>query len=313
MNETVVETRNLVKRYRDVVAVDNASLSIRSGEVFGLLGPNGAGKTTTILALLGLLPVDSGEIDLFGNRFTGRELALKGRIGVVPQELAIFEELTAEENLRFFGGLYGIRGRLLSERVDEALEIAGLTERRKKQPKTFSGGMKRRLNAAAGLIHRPELLIMDEPTVGIDPQSRNHILDVVRSLNAAGTTIIYTSHYMEEVSALCNTIAIMDHGRVIASGTEDDLVSIIERDERIVLSVSHVYPAVLEAMSKLPGVRECEQRDHRIELTAERGQVSLSRLIERANANGCEVTSANVERPSLESVFLTLTGRSLRD
>ncbi len=311
--EQVVETRNMVKRYGDMVAVDNASLTVRSGEIFGLLGPNGAGKTTAIKVLLGLLSPDSGEVELFGERFRGDELSLKARMGVVPQHLAILEDLSAEENLRFFGRLYGVRGELLSRRVGEALDFVGLSERRRELPKKFSGGMKRRLNIAAALVHQPELLIMDEPTVGIDPQSRNHILESVRALREGGMTIVYTSHYMEEVSSICDRIVILDHGRVIASGSEEELVRFVEREERISLSLNRVFPAVVEELEKMPGVVQCEQNEREIVLMAGANQLRLSRLIEQVSAHGCEVLSANVERPTLESVFLTLTGRSLRD
>ena len=229
----LVEVKNLVKRYKDVLAVDNVSLSIEEGEILGLLGPNGAGKTTTINAMIGLTKVDSGEILIFGKNFKDCELEIKRNLGVIPQDIAIFEDLTAYENLCYFGKLYGLKGSLLKERVEEALEFTGLLDRKKQYPKKFSNGMKRRLNIACALVHHPKLIIMDEPTVGIDPQSRNHIIQSIKKLNRMGSTIIYISHYMEEIEEICTRIVIMDHGRVIAKGTKEELKALMTSDERV--------------------------------------------------------------------------------
>lgn len=213
---------DVVKRYDGKLIVDHVNFNIQEGEIFGLLGPNGAGKSTTISMICGLLQADSGDIIIDGLSVRERPLEVKKRIGLVPQELALYENMTASDNVSFFGRLYGLRGQLLKERTQEALEFTGLSDRARDKPSTFSGGMKRRLNIACAIMHRPRLIIMDEPTVGIDPQSRNHILESVKALNKMGSSVIYTSHYMEEVAAICDRVAIMDQGHIIACGTENE-------------------------------------------------------------------------------------------
>lgn len=309
----VVQGEGLVKRYRDVVAVDNVDLAIEDREILGLLGPNGAGKTTAINGIIGLTAFDSGEVSLFGQKMKRVGTDVKRRIGLVPQDIAVFEDLSAAENVAYFGRLYGLSGTRLSEGVDYALGFTGLAERRDQKPKSFSGGMKRRLNIACAVVHRPQLVIMDEPTVGIDPQSRNHILESVRALNRDGATIIYTSHYMEEVEAVCSRVVIMDHGRVIASGTQSDLKALVEDEEIVDIELEQMTPNVVAAVSAVSGVRECVPDGTHLRITAERGGVRLGRIIEKAAEAGAEVLSAHVERPTLEGVFLSLTGRSLRD
>lgn len=309
----VVQLEGLVKRYGDAVAVDNVDIGIEAGEILGLLGPNGAGKTTSINVINGLTTFDSGTVRLFEQAPGRNDREIRRRIGVVPQEIAVFEDLTAAENVSYFARLYGVRGKHLNEAIDFALEFTGLAERRDQKPSSFSGGMKRRLNIACAIAHRPELVIMDEPTVGIDPQSRNHILESVRALNATGTTIIYTSHYMEEVEAVCTRVVVMDRGRVIASGTQNELKRLVSDDEVIDLELERMTPAAADAAQSLSGVQSCSADGTHLRVTAARSQVRLGRLVEKVTEAGSEVLSAHVERPTLEGVFLSLTGRTLRD
>jgi len=308
----LVEVRNLVKRYKDVLAVDNVSLTIEEGEIFGLLGPNGAGKTTAINAMIGLTRVDSGEIIIFGKNFKDCELEIKRNLGVVPQDIAFFEDLTSYENLCYFGKLYGLNGSLLKERVQEALEFTGLLDKKKQNPKKFSNGMKRRLNIACALVHHPKLIIMDEPTVGIDPQSRNHILQSIKQLNKKGSTIIYISHYMEEIEELCTRIVIMDHGRVIVKGTKEELKAQMTSDERVVVELSTANYTLVDNIKKLSGVKDAYVNGNELTVISQKNSNNLNGIIDHVSESS-EIISLNVEQPSLETVFLTLTGRSLRD
>lgn len=309
----IVEIKNLVKRYKDFIAVDNLSLSIKEGEIFGLLGPNGAGKTTTINTILGLSKKDSGEVKIFGKSLDKNENDIKRNIGIVPQSISLFNDLKAYENVEFFGRLYGLRGNLLKERVEEALEFTGLLDRRKDYPTKYSGGMQRRLNIACAIVHKPKLIIMDEPTVGIDPQSRNHILDSVRKLNKSGSTVIYTSHYMEEIEELCTDITIMDHGKVIAKGTKDDLKSLVDVEEKIDVTLSSVNYTMVEQIKRISGVIDCMLNDRNLTVISQKGSKNLSRIIDSINNSNSEILGIEVDKPSLEGVFLTLTGRKLRD
>lgn len=309
----IVEIKNLVKRYKDNLAVDNVNLIIKEGEIFGLLGPNGAGKTTTINTLIGLTSMDSGEIRIFGKNMEKSESEIKKNIGVVPQEIAIFEDLTAYENVTFFGKLYGLKDGLLKQRVEEALNFTGLWDKRKEFPVKFSGGMKRRLNIACAIVHQPKLIIMDEPTVGIDPQSRNHILQSVKELNKLGSTIIYTSHYMEEVEEICSYITIMDHGRVIANGTNDELKALVEFEEKVVIDLSSVNFTIVDNIKKIQGVKDCIVNGKELVIISRKNSKNLSRIIDIIANTDSDILSINVEKPTLEGVFLTLTGRSLRD
>ena len=309
----VVEIKNLVKRYKENIAVDNVNLIIKEGEIFGLLGPNGAGKTTTINAIIGLTKVDSGEIKIFNKSMKTSEGEIKKNIGVVPQEIAIFEDLTALENITFFGKLYGLRDGILKSRVEEALNFTGLWDKRKELPSKYSGGMKRRLNIACAIVHQPKLIIMDEPTVGIDPQSRNHILQSVRELNKNGSTIIYTSHYMEEVEELCNYITIMDHGRVIANGTNDELKALVAFEEKVVIDLSSINFTIVDNIKKVSGVKDCTVNGKQMKVISQKNSKNLSKIIDIILEGDSEILSINVEKPTLEGVFLTLTGRSLRD
>lgn len=306
----MLEARGLVKRYGDIAAVDGVDICVDSGEVLGLLGPNGAGKTTAIHCMMGLTVPDSGEVTLDGDKRRIPAEKAKHLIGLVPQDIAVFEDLTAQENVTFFARLYGLKGKVLADGVAYALECTGLSDKGKQKPKTFSGGMKRRLNIACALAHRPKLLIMDEPTVGIDPQSRNHILESVRMLHREHTAVLYTSHYMEEIEAVCTRVMIMDHGRMIASGTQSDLKALAGDEEVISIELEHAAAGIEEALQRIAGVRSCRAEGTHLQITAERNTVRLNRIIETINA---EIVSVEVEKPSLESVFLTLTGRSLRD
>ncbi len=309
----IVKTTDLVKRYEDTLAVDHVNLGISQGEIFGLLGPNGAGKTTTINMLVGLTSPDGGQVAIFGKEANGHNNEVRRNVGIVPQELAIYEDLTARENVTFFARLYGLRGEKLKAQVTQALEFTGLADREKQFPKKFSGGMKRRLNIACAIAHQPKLIIMDEPTVGIDPQSRNHILDSVRLLNQQGATVLYTSHYMEEVEELCTRVAIMDQGRVIAQGTKEDLKALVAEEERIVIDLSTVNYTLVDELKALSGVKEAAIADNTVTLLATKNTVSIGRVVDVINAAGSDVLSLNVEKPTLESVFLTLTGKKLRD
>jgi ABC-2 type transport system ATP-binding protein len=309
----ILEVKNLIKRYGEFLALDHINFAIKEGEIFGLLGPNGAGKTTTISIISGLSNYDGGEVKFLGKEIKRNEMAAKRELGIVPQEIALFEDLTAFENLDYFGRLYGLKGQLLKDRIEEALAFTGLSDRRKDRPKGFSGGMKRRLNIACAILHHPKLIIMDEPTVGIDPQSRNHILESIKKLNNMGSTIIYTSHYMEEVEELCTRIAIVDQGRVIAQGSKEELKSLVSSEERILMEVSSVNFTIVEGIKNIQNIRECTANGNQLEIVGKKGEQNVSRIIQIISEAGIDILSLNVEKPSLESVFLTLTGRSLRD
>lgn len=309
----VVEMRNLIKRYGDNIAVDNVNLSIKEGEIFGLLGPNGAGKTTIINMLVGLTLINSGEILIFGKKINGHNSMVKRNIGLVPQEIALYDDLTAAENVTMFGNLYGLRGKGLKENVQQALSFTGLGDRAGEFPKKFSGGMKRRLNIACAVVHHPSLIIMDEPTVGIDPQSRQHILNSVMELNRQGATVIYTSHYMEEVEELCTRVAIMDQGRIIARGTQEELKALVSTEEKLDILLNNVNYTLVDNLKKMPEIKECSLSGEKLSILTSAGSGIISRVIDIITATGTDVLSLEVEKPSLESVFLTLTGKTLRD
>jgi len=310
---SLVRLRQVVKRYGAKLSVDHLSLSIERGEIFGLLGPNGAGKSTTIKMICGLLRIDQGEIEVDGESVRRHPLAVKSKIGLVPQEIALYDQLTAAEHLRFFGKLYGLRGSRLRERVDEALEFTGLTEHRNERPGSFSGGMKRRLNIACAIVHQPKLVIMDEPTVGIDPQSRNHILESVRELNRRGATIIYTSHYMEEVEAISTRVGIIDHGRLIALGTIRELLTQVEEQEKLVIETEGLKDAAVDEIRRHASVRRAERRDGTLEVYLRHAQSYLQDMLYIIAKHEARIVSLRNETPNLETLFLTLTGRNLRD
>ncbi|AJS60341.1 ABC transporter ATP-binding protein [Paenibacillus sp. IHBB 10380] len=310
-----VELNNVVKRYGSKLPVDHLNLTIQAGEIFGLLGPNGAGKSTTINMMCGLLKIDQGDIRVDGISVKDRPLDVKKRIGLVPQDLALYESMSASDNVSFFAKLYGLRGKLLQERVVEALEFVGLQDRAKEKPATFSGGMKRRLNIACAIMHHPKLIIMDEPTVGIDPQSRNHILESVRTLNKMGSTIIYTSHYMEEVAAISDRVAIMDQGHVIACGTQQELRERVSSEEKIVIKAAHIEPSAMDELQLHPRFSKVSLNEEMdtLELYVASSQHDLQDILFICAKHEVTIQSLVCEQSDLETLFLNLTGRTLRD
>lgn len=308
----IAKMENVIKRYGDFTALNSLDLEIAEGEILGLLGPNGAGKTTAIRVLSGLLPHDSGNVAIFGEKQTVNNLSTRQKMGLVTQEITVFTDMTAIENLRYFGKLYGLRGSQLEENVKEVLSFVGLTEHAHRKPRKYSGGMQRRLNIACALVHRPKFLIMDEPTVGIDPQSRNHILESVKKIAEAGTTVLYTSHYMEEVQAICDRITIMDAGKVIANGSLDELIGTVSQVETVRITVTIPSIALKESLETLPKVRTVKAVDNTYEITSELSSGNITRIVETASHHG-EIVDFSMVKPTLEDVFLTLTGKSLRD
>ena len=311
---TIVKFDQVTKKFGDVTAVDKVSLEIAEGEIFGLLGPNGAGKSTAINMITGLLSIDKGSIGIYGKDVRKDKMTTRSYVGIVPQDIAIYEDLTSLENVKFFASLYGLRGKQLEEAALEALEFTGLSEKKNQMPKSFSGGMKRRLNIACAIAHKPKLIIMDEPTVGIDPQSRNHILQSVKKLNEMGSTIIYTSHYMEEVEEICTRIAIMDHGKVIALGTCSELENMINDRDVVVVTISEPASKVDEnIIREIPGVENVDIGENTVKITSAREVTNLDKIIQYFIENDLTIKSVESKTPDLETVFLSLTGRKLRD
>jgi len=308
-----IEVRNLKKSFGDFQAVQDASFNAHTGEVLSLLGPNGAGKSTTISMLSGLLMPTDGDASIMGHSVTKEPEAAKASLGVVPQDIALYLDLSARENLVFWGKMYGLRGAVLKSRVDEVLEVIGLADRQKDHVGKFSGGMKRRVNIGAALLHKPDVIIMDEPTVGIDPQSRRHILDNVKELNQQGMTVLYTTHYMEEAAELSNHIAIMDKGKVIAYGTHDDLIKMVGEQTRIDVTLNAEAEKILDAWRATEGVSKIDALDGKVTALVDDSNRVLPRLFDAASKHGVRITSVDIQEPNLETVFLHLTGRALRD
>jgi len=313
MSKNMIEAQGLVKQYGDIEAVRGLSFTIRQGEIFGFLGPNGAGKTTTISMLSCLLEPTAGSATVAGYDIVKESSEVKQRIGLVPQELALYPTLSARDNLNFFGRIYGLHGPALRQRVDETLEMVGLAERAGSAVETFSGGMKRRLNIAAGLLHRPEVLFLDEPTVGVDPQSRNVIFEHVERLNAAGMTILYTTHYMEEAERLCQRVAIIDEGRIIALDTPRKLIGDLGGGIIHLGVANGMAEGLLEQIRALPEVRAVTRFDGKVKVEAARAQETLVSLLALFNRTDTDITALEVLEPNLETVFLQLTGKRLRE
>lgn len=313
MEEYAIRVEDLYRHFGDTKAVDGVSFTVEKAEIYSLLGPNGAGKSTIISMLACLLQPDSGDAVVMGHSVTEDPQAVKAEIGVVPQEIALYEDLSAQENLVFWGKMYGLRGALLKQRVAEVLELVGLTDRQKERVAKYSGGMKRRVNIGIALLHKPPVIIMDEPTVGIDPQSRRHILDGVIALNREGATILYTTHYMEEAQELSDHIAIMDEGKLIASGSHRELVEIVGEQDRIDLILSREPGPVLEAWQAIDGVAQVSSTDSSASLLVDDSNQVLPKVFEAANSADIRINSVEIQEPNLETVFLHLTGHELRD
>jgi ABC-2 type transport system ATP-binding protein len=311
MASPVIEVEDVWKRYGPTAALGGVSLAVEPGELFGLLGPNGAGKTTLMSILAGLTDPDAGSVRLFGRPFSSRDHDLRRRVGLATQDVAVYPELTARENLTFFGKLYGLDGADLRGRVGEMLQAVGLTDRADDRAGTFSGGMKRRLNLAVAVVHRPQLLLLDEPTTGVDPQSRNHIFERVKGLNAAGLTVVYSSHYMEEVQTLCTRIAILDGGQLKACDTLPNLLRIL--DAVALVRLPAVPPGLADRLAALPGVKRVRATGDGLEVSAANLAPVLPRLLAACGEAGVEPTALDLDQPNLERVFLHLTGRALRD
>jgi len=315
MGEAILTTRDLGKKFGNLEAVQGVSFSVLRGEIFSLLGPNGAGKTTTISMLSCLLEPTSGTAEIGGYSITNDSLRVRELIGVVPQEIALYDELTARQNLRFWGQMVNLSGKSLKNRVEEVLEQVNLRDRANDRVGAFSGGMKRRINIAAGLLHKPQLLFMDEPTVGIDPQSRRRILDMVKELRDQGMTVLYTTHYMEEAEELSDRVGIIDHGRLIALGTQAELTKVVGQQEtlRLHLGEGFLSEELMHLFEGLPGVLAVTALNGEIALSVTEAEAALPGAISQANAAGVPVRTIHIEEPNLEAVFLHLTGRALRD
>lgn len=309
----VVKVKNLVKRYGNLVALDHLSLSIEEGEIFGLLGPNGSGKTTAINCILSLLKYDKGEIEIFGKPMSPESYDIKRNIGIVMQNVAVYNELTVYENVNYFCGLYIQDSSTRKKLVDEAIEFVGLQDFTRFYPKKLSGGLLRRLNIACGIAHKPKLIILDEPTVAVDPQSRNRILEGIMELNRQGATVIYTSHYMEEVEQICSRIMILDAGRAIATGTKDELKSMISLGEKITVESYFVSQEQVEKLQRLPNVVSVEYKDHHLVIKSGRGFNNLEAVLDFIRRENIEFGKIYSELPTLNDVFLEITGKNLRD
>ena len=309
----MITVERLCRTFGDLVAVDDVSFEVRDGEILGLLGPNGAGKTTTLCMISGVLKPDSGRVLVDGRDIWLEPTVVKRDLGVVPQEVAVYEDLTARDNLSFWGSLYGLSGSELRERVDEGLTRVGLADRAGDRVKGFSGGMKRRLNLCMGLLHRPRFLLLDEPTVGIDPQARLNILEGIRGVTAGGTTVLYTTHYMEEAQELCDRIAIIDHGRILTIGTLDELTRLAGEAEVLRLAGGFDGIQARDRLQSIAGVRVLQAGDGSAMLSVAAGGPGLLAVLPAVLASGLALDDVSIQRPNLQSVFISLTGRELRD
>lgn len=309
----IIEVKNLVKRYKDLVALDHLNLEVKEGEILGLLGPNGCGKTTAINSILSLLNYDKGEIKVFGSDMTPASYDSKAMIGLVPQELALFENLNVRENIDFFCSMYVKEKSRRKALVEEAIAFVGLEDHQKQFPKKLSGGLKRRLNIACGIVHKPRLIFMDEPTVAVDAQSRNFILEGIRRLNREGATILYTTHYLDEAEALCHRIVIMDHGRSVAQGSLPELKNLIDTKEIVRMEVVNLSSEAKAELRKLPNLSELKEDGETLELSFAEGKNNLASLVRWLDDHALVYRNLDSHKPSLNQVFLALTGKELRD
>lgn len=309
----VLEIDNVFKNYGAIKAVRGVSFDLEAGEIYGLLGPNGAGKSTLINMICGLLNISQGEIRLFGERVGRSNAKIKSKLGLVPQDIAVYNNLTAADNIKFFCGLHGYRGKDLKERSEKALAYVGLLDKADTLPVKFSGGMKRRLNIACAIAHTPKLIILDEPTVGIDPQSRNHILESIKKLNEKGATIIYTSHYMEEVEAICTRVGVIDHGKLIAMGTKEELKDAVSNINRIIVTLEEQTAVDIKGLKEIAGIVQTYYEEGVITIEAEQAANNFDQIILYLTEKKLRIKNIEQKKPSLETVFMALTGRTLRD
>lgn len=310
---SIIEIKNVTKRFNDKLVLDNVSYEIEKGEIFGFIGPNGAGKSTLINIMTSLLEPDSGTVKICGYDILKESIKAKECIGYVPQDISLLEELTAYDNLEFFGAFYGLKGKELKERIKEALEVTGLSDKKKEKVKKFSGGMKRRLNIAAAIMHHPKVLIMDEPTVGVDPQSRNHIFNFTKNIcKEWGTTVIYTSHYMEEVEELCKRVFIVDLGREIAYGSKEEIKSSVFPNNKVIIEASGITAELILNISKISGILNVKENQDSIILTID-SKFKLNNVLLTLEENKINIKKISYEEAKLEDVFLALTGKTLRD
>lgn len=309
----IVEVKNLVKRYDRLVALDHFNLSVEKGEIYGLLGPNGSGKTTAINCILSLLNYDKGSVDIFGKRMSPDAYDIKKDIGIVMQDVAVFEELTVHENISYFCSLYIEDKNQVKRLTEEAIEFVSLGDFMKFYPRKLSGGLLRRLNIACGIAHKPKLIILDEPTVAVDPQSRNKILEGIRKLNEGGATIIYTTHYMEEVEQLCSRISIIDKGKVIATGSKDELKNMISLGEKITVEAYDLEEQQVSQIAHIPNVAQAEYKDNTLYVKSNKGKNNLIHILDYLQKNEINFGKIYTEFPTLNDVFLEITGKELRD
>ena len=311
--ENIIEIKNLTKEYKKIKAIDNLSFDVKKGEILGLLGPNGSGKSTTINCILSLLKFNQGSIKIFGKEMKPNAYDIKRKIGVVFQDVAVFNELTVYENIDYFCGLYVKDKNIRKKYIDEAIELVGLDEFRKFYPKQLSGGLLRRLNIACGIAHKPELIFLDEPTVAVDPQSRNNILEGIQKLREKGATIVYTTHYMEEVEILCDRVIILDKGKILASGTTDELKKLAKIAEKITVEINHLDEKYINKIKELKHIDDVIYSDNLLTVTYKDGSNNLAILIDYLNKESIKYNKIYSERPTLNDVFLELTGKELRD
>jgi len=309
----IIRVKNLVKRYGDLLALDHLSFEVKEGEIFGLLGPNGSGKTTAINCILSLLKYDKGEIDIFDKPMSPEAYDIKKDIGIIMQNVAVYEELTVYENIDYFCGLYVVDKEKRRKLVEEAIKFVGLEDFKKFYPKKLSGGLLRRLNIACGIAHKPKLIILDEPTVAVDPQSRNKILEGIEELNRQGATIIYTSHYMEEVEQLCSRIMIIDKGKPIATGTKEELKAMITLGEKITVETFSISEEQLLKLKSLSNISSVEYRDHLLVVKSNKGKNNLEAVLDFLKRENVQFGKIYSELPTLNDVFLEITGKELRD